>query len=35
MLESVTDEFAGEPVSVILTDADGVVLERRTGDSSL
>jgi hypothetical protein len=35
VLDSVTDELAGEPVSVILTDADGVVLERRTGDSSL
>ena len=31
----VTDELAGEPVSVILTDAEGVVLERRTGDSAL
>ena len=35
VLDSVADELAGEPVSVILTDADGVVLERRTGDSSL
>ncbi len=35
VLDSVTDELAGEPVSVILTDADGVVLERRTGDSAL
>ncbi len=35
VLDKVTDELAGEPVSVILTDADGVVLERRTGDSSL
>jgi len=35
VLDSVTDELAGEPVSVILTDAEGVVLERRTGDSSL
>ena len=26
VLDSVTDELAGEPVSVILTDADGVVL---------
>jgi sigma-54 dependent transcriptional regulator, acetoin dehydrogenase operon transcriptional activator AcoR len=35
VLDSVADELAGEPVSVILTDADGVVLERRTGDRSL
>ena len=35
ILNSVADELAGEPVSVILTDADGVVLERRTGDSHL
>ena len=31
VLDSVADELAGEPVSVILTDADGVVLERRSG----
>jgi transcriptional regulator of acetoin/glycerol metabolism len=35
VLDSVADELAGEPVSVILTDAEGVVLERRTGDSAL
>lgn len=35
VLDSVTDELAGEPVSLILTDADGVVLERRTGDTEL
>ena len=35
MLADVADQFAGEPVSVILTDSDGVVLERRTGDSAL
>ena len=35
VLSDVSDEFAGEPVSVILTDADGVVLQRRTGDSAL
>jgi transcriptional regulator of acetoin/glycerol metabolism len=35
ILADVADQFAGEPVSVILTDADGVVLERRTGDSAL
>jgi transcriptional regulator of acetoin/glycerol metabolism len=31
----VADKFATEPVSVILCDADGVVLLRRTGDSAL
>ena len=35
VVADVADQFAGEPVSVILTDADGVVLERRTGDSAL
>jgi sigma-54 dependent transcriptional regulator, acetoin dehydrogenase operon transcriptional activator AcoR len=35
VLADVSDQFACEPVSVILTDADGVVLERRTGDSAL
>ena len=35
VLSDVSDQFAGEPVSVILTDSDGVVLERRTGDSAL
>jgi transcriptional regulator of acetoin/glycerol metabolism len=29
------DELSGEPVSLILTDADGVVLQRRTGDGRL
>jgi sigma-54 dependent transcriptional regulator, acetoin dehydrogenase operon transcriptional activator AcoR len=28
-------QFSNEPVSVILTDSEGVVLERRTGDSRL
>ncbi|HEY3896295.1 MAG TPA: helix-turn-helix domain-containing protein [Pseudonocardiaceae bacterium] len=28
-------QYAGEPISVILTDAAGVVLDRRTGDSRL
>jgi transcriptional regulator of acetoin/glycerol metabolism len=28
-------KYAGEPISVILTDAAGVVLDRRTGDSRL
>ena len=35
VLSDVSDQFATEPVSVILTDSDGVVLERRTGDSAL
>lgn len=35
ILSDVADQLAGEPVSVILTDADGVVLDRRTGDSTL
>jgi sigma-54 dependent transcriptional regulator, acetoin dehydrogenase operon transcriptional activator AcoR len=35
VLADVSDQFAGEPVAVILTDSDGVVLERRTGDSAL
>ncbi|MGQ0574831.1 MAG: sigma-54-dependent Fis family transcriptional regulator [Pseudonocardia sp.] len=35
IIDEVADQFATEPVSVILTDDDGVVLERRTGDSGL
>ncbi len=35
VIGDVADSLADEPVSVILTDADGVVLERRTGDSAL
>ncbi len=35
VLADVADQFAREPVSVILTDAEGVVLERHTGDSAL
>jgi sigma-54 dependent transcriptional regulator, acetoin dehydrogenase operon transcriptional activator AcoR len=35
VLRDVADQFATEPVSVILCDAGGVVLERRTGDSTL
>ena len=35
VLADVADQLATEPVSVILTDADGVVLDRRTGDSAL
>jgi transcriptional regulator of acetoin/glycerol metabolism len=35
VLSEVADQFATEPVSVILCDADGVVLERRTADTGL
>ena len=35
VLRGIADLFATEPVSVILCDADGVVLSRRTGDRSL
>ncbi|HYH28979.1 MAG TPA: helix-turn-helix domain-containing protein [Pseudonocardia sp.] len=35
VLREVSDQFATEPVSVILCDADGVVLERRTPDTGL
>ena len=35
VLRDVADQFATEPVSVILCDAGGVVLERRSGDSAL
>ena len=35
VLQEIADLFATEPVSVILCDADGVVLSRRTGDSGL
>jgi transcriptional regulator of acetoin/glycerol metabolism len=35
VLQDVADQFATEPVSVILCDADGVVLDRRTADSTL
>jgi sigma-54 dependent transcriptional regulator, acetoin dehydrogenase operon transcriptional activator AcoR len=35
VLGDAADQFAGEPVSLILTDSDGVVLDRRTGDSAL
>ncbi len=35
VLRQIADLFATEPVSVILCDADGVVLSRRTGDSGL
>jgi transcriptional regulator of acetoin/glycerol metabolism len=35
VLRDIADLFATEPVSVILCDADGVVLSRRTGDRTL
>jgi transcriptional regulator of acetoin/glycerol metabolism len=35
IMADVADQCAGEPVSVILTDSDGVVLERRSGDTAL
>jgi transcriptional regulator of acetoin/glycerol metabolism len=35
VLHDIADLFATEPVSVILCDADGVVLSRRTGDRGL
>jgi transcriptional regulator of acetoin/glycerol metabolism len=35
VLREIADLFATEPVSVILCDADGVVVSRRTGDSAL
>jgi transcriptional regulator of acetoin/glycerol metabolism len=35
VMADVADQLAGEPVSLILTDSDGVVLDRRTGDSAL
>ncbi len=35
IVREVADQLAGEPVSVILCDEEGVVLERRTGDSTL
>jgi transcriptional regulator of acetoin/glycerol metabolism len=35
VIREVADQFAGEPVSLILTDADAVVLDRRSGDGAL
>lgn len=35
VLSDVSEQFATEPVSVILCDADGVVLDRRTADTGL
>lgn len=35
VINTISDKFFGEPVSIVLTNADGVVLERRTGDLNL
>ncbi|MEJ8281180.1 sigma-54-dependent Fis family transcriptional regulator [Pseudonocardia spirodelae] len=35
IVSELCDQFATEPVSLILCDGDGVVLDRRTGDSAL
>lgn len=35
ILREVADQLASEPVSLILTDSDGVVLDRRSGDGGL
>lgn len=35
IVSELCDQFATEPVSLILCDSDGVVLDRRTGDSAL
>jgi sigma-54 dependent transcriptional regulator, acetoin dehydrogenase operon transcriptional activator AcoR len=35
ILRETDGQFSGEPVSLILTDSEGVVLDRRTGDSRL
>ncbi|MFP5072356.1 sigma-54-dependent Fis family transcriptional regulator [Pseudonocardia nantongensis] len=35
IVSELADQFATEPVSLILCDHDGVVLDRRTGDSAL
>jgi transcriptional regulator of acetoin/glycerol metabolism len=35
VVDAVADRWANEPISVILCDDDGVVLDRRTGDSGL
>ena len=35
MLRSLREQLEGQPVSVILTDADGLVLSRLTGDDDL
>jgi sigma-54 dependent transcriptional regulator, acetoin dehydrogenase operon transcriptional activator AcoR len=35
VLDEISEQFAAEPVSVVLCDSEGVVLERRTGDRAL
>ncbi len=35
VIGDLADQLAGEPVCIVLTDAQGVVLDRRTGDSAL
>ncbi len=35
VIGDLTDQLANEPVCVVLTDAQGVVLDRRTGDTAL
>ena len=35
VISDLADQLAGEPVCIVLTDAQGVVLDRRTGDSAL
>jgi len=35
IVDDIADQFATEPISVILCDDEGVVLDRRTGDSAL
>jgi len=35
VIGDLADQLAGEPVCIVLTDAHGVVLDRRTGDSAL
>jgi transcriptional regulator of acetoin/glycerol metabolism len=35
VISTACTQYAGEPISIVLTDAAGVVLDRRTGDSRL
>lgn len=35
VMRDLADQLAGEPICVVLTDAQGVVLDRRSGDSAL
>jgi sigma-54 dependent transcriptional regulator, acetoin dehydrogenase operon transcriptional activator AcoR len=35
VISDLADQLAGEPVCIVLTDAQGVVLDRRTGDPAL